>query len=180
MLALTLTLATVGMTTLTQHALADASQPGDPCYHHFAYPCDSVQQGNNGYQQVYAQDCTRPDSNCNYDGFNQQPNIQQVQYVQFAENGFSCYGEWRCASGWNHAIVDAWSDYHSGVTIAQNQCPDGHTDAYCSGYVQGYTQQWNDLVNSQPGQQQQLQQQQCVINNSPGAVCTQNEQANQG
>jgi hypothetical protein len=49
--------------------------------------------------------------------------------------------------------------------------------AYCNGYTQGYVYAWNVEIANQNGQSQQLvQQQQCNINNSPGAVCS-NEQS---
>jgi hypothetical protein len=184
MLALALTLATVGMATLTQHAFAygEGAQPGDNCYHKFYYPCDNSGGSYSGYayiQPAYAQDCTRPDSTCYGDSYNQQGTYHNVDYggIWVTPSGFSCWGEWRCASGWNHAIVDAQTDLANGYTIAQSSCPWGHTEAYCNGYTQGYVYAWNLEIANQNGQSQQLvQQQQCNINNSPGAVCS-NEQS---
>jgi hypothetical protein len=67
-----------------------------------------------------------------------------------------CYGEWRCVSGWNHAINQAQTDWNSGqYTKEQNggnpDCFTGHTQAYCNGYTKGYAYEWNTLYNqSQP------------------------------
>ena len=183
MLALALTLATVGMTTLTQHALA--YDEGDNCYHKFYYPCDNSGGSYNGYayiQPAYAQDCTRPDSTCYGDSYNQQGTYHNVDYggIWVTPSGFSCWGEWRCASGWNHAIVDAPRDLANGYTIAQSSCPYGHTEAYCNGYTQGYVYAWNLDVQAQNQGQgpPTVQQQQCNIINSPGSTCS-NEQSNQ-
>ena len=189
MLALALTLATVGMATLTQHAFAygEGAQPGDNCYHKFYYPCDNSGGSYSGYtyiQPAYAQDCTRPDSTCYGDSYNQQGTYHNVDYggIWVTPSGFSCWGEWRCASGWNHAIVQAPIDLANGYTIAQSSCPDGHTEAYCNGYTQGYVYAWNiEVANqNQPSQSQQtLQQQQCTAV-GPGASCSNEQSSNQG
>ncbi|MFZ0513198.1 MAG: hypothetical protein WAM14_16425, partial [Candidatus Nitrosopolaris sp.] len=186
MFALALTLATVGMTTLTQHALAygEGAQPGDNCYHKFYYPCDNSGGSYSGYayiQPAYAQDCTRPDSSCYGDSYNQQGTYHNVDYggIWVTPSGFSCWDEWRCASGWNHAIVDAPRDYANNNY--DPSCND-HTQAYCNGYTQGYVYAWNIEVNNQnPSQSQQtIQQQGCTIIGSPGSTCTQTEQSAQG
>ncbi|MFZ0510059.1 MAG: hypothetical protein WAM14_00510, partial [Candidatus Nitrosopolaris sp.] len=157
MFALALTLATVGMTTLTQHALAygEGAQPGDNCYHKFFYPCDNSGGSYSGYvyiQPAYAQDCTRPDSTCYGDSYNQQGTYHNVDYggIWVTPSGFSCWGEWRCDSGWIHAIVDASNDFAAGYTYARSDCPDSdsHTQAYCTGYTQGYVYMWNLDVNA--------------------------------
>lgn len=91
--------------------------------------------------------------------------------------GFDCYGDWRCASGWNHAIVQAQSDWTNGHT-EDSTCPPGHTWLYCTGWTNGYTIQWNDFVSAQSSQQL-IQQQQCININSLGATCVQTEQGSQ-
>ena len=99
-------------------------------------------------------------------------------------SGFSCWGEWHCASGWNHAIEQAPIDLAAGYTVAQSSCPDRHTEQYCNGYTQGYVYAWNlDIQSQQQGQSPpQAQTQQCAstVVNSPGAYvqCTQIEQSN--
>ena len=156
MLALALALATVGF---GQHVMAyDYS---DPCAGKFYYPCDH--EGHNGY--AYQQPSTY--SNVDYGG------------IWVTPSGFSCWGEWRCASGWNHAIVDAPRDYANNNY--DPSCND-HTLAYCNGYTQGYVYAWNIEVNNQnPSQSQQtIQQQGCTIIGSPGSTCTQTEQSAQG
>jgi hypothetical protein len=68
--------------------------------------------------------------------------------------GFNCFGEPRCVSGWNHAIIQAQTDWNSGqYTKIQNggnpECFVGHTQAYCNGYINGYTYEWNTLYQWQ-------------------------------
>jgi hypothetical protein len=58
--------------------------------------------------------------------------------------GFNCFGEPRCVSGWNHAIIHAQTDWNSGqyTKILNGGNPDcfvAHTQAYCNGYTEGYT-----------------------------------------
>ena len=65
--------------------------------------------------------------------------------------GFNCFGEPRCVSGWNHAIIQAQTDWNSGqyTKIPNGGNPDcfvGHTQAYCNGYTKGYTYEWNTLL----------------------------------
>lgn len=60
--------------------------------------------------------------------------------------GFNCFGEPRCVSGWNHAIIHAQTDWNSGqyTKMPNGGNPDcfvGHTQAYCN----GYTYEWNTL-----------------------------------
>lgn len=182
MLALALTLATVGMTTPTQHALAFWGG-GYYCEAPWARHdpnCYNYSTNNQPtYTQTYAQDCSRPDSNCYNNGYIQPLNPTPTSYISVAPDGFSCYGEWRCASGWNHAIVDAPRDYANNNY--DPSCND-HTQAYCNGYTQGYVYAWNIEVNNQnPSQSQQtIQQQGCTIIGSPGSTCTQTEQSAQG
>jgi hypothetical protein len=115
--------------------------------------------------------------------------IMLTSQSAYANNigGFDCYGEWRCASGWNHAIIQAQTDWDSGqYTKIPNggnpDCFEGHTEAYCNGYTEGYTYEWNALYQ---WQQSQIptgpdlgSQLQCINNNSPGATCI--LQSNQG
>jgi hypothetical protein len=170
MLALALTLATIGMTTLTQHALAYGDNSGS--YNGYAY------------QPSYAQDCTRWDSNCWNNVYNQPSTYHNVDYgsgggIWVTPSGFSCWGEWRCDSGWNHAIVDASNDFAAGYTYARSDCPDSdsHTQAYCTGYTQGYVYMWNLDVNARssgsPLPQSNTIIQQC-INSNFGAEQTTN------
>src|SRR5215469_1495736 len=61
-----------------------------------------------------------------------------------------CFGEWRCVSGWKHAIIQAQTDWKSGqYTKMPNggnpDCPIKHTPEYCNGYAKGYTYEWNTL-----------------------------------
>jgi tetratricopeptide (TPR) repeat protein len=68
--------------------------------------------------------------------------------------GFNCFGEPRCVSGWNHAIIQAQTDWNSGqYTKIPNggnpYCFVGHTQAYCNGYTKGYTYEWNTLYQWQ-------------------------------
>ena len=63
---------------------------------------------------------------------------------------FICFGEWRCVSGWKHAIIQAQTDWKSGqYTKMPNggnpDCPIKHTPEYCNGYAKGYTYEWNTL-----------------------------------
>jgi hypothetical protein len=68
--------------------------------------------------------------------------------------GFNCFGEPRCVSGWNHAIIQAQTDWNSGqyTKIPNGGNPDcfvAHTQAYCNGYADGYTYEWNILYQWQ-------------------------------
>ena len=234
MLALALTLATVGMTTLTQHALAYGN--GYSCDPPWAYRCNVRNGGYSGYayiQPAYAHTCSGwthgydtewnavsqgqtsiqqqkcgngailgPGAtiNCGQsfksrpillifflrrksynNAYNQAQSYHDVDYggIWVTPSGFSCWGEWRCASGCNHAIVDAQRDLANGATVVQSECPYGHTEAYCNGYTQGYVYVWNLEIANQQGQSQQtIQQQQCTAINSPGA-CQQEQSSNQ-
>jgi hypothetical protein len=135
------------MTTLTQHALATGyTQTYYSCDPPWAYRCNVPSYSGYAYiQPAYAQDCTRYDSYCWGNAYNQQPTYTQVNEI----NGFDCYGEWRCVSGWNQAIVQAQTDFQAGQgeNIA---CPDGHTDNFCSGWTHGYDTEWNALSQPTP------------------------------
>jgi hypothetical protein len=97
---------------------------------------------------------------------------QQQLYLYSYQDSFS--------SGWNHGLADARSDWSSGQysytfisddsTISDRyDCASDHTVAYCDGYTAAYKDQWN-IWSSQPSPSSTTtQQQQCVINNSPGA-----------
>ncbi|MGC1927822.1 MAG: tetratricopeptide repeat protein, partial [Candidatus Nitrosopolaris sp.] len=68
--------------------------------------------------------------------------------------GFNCFGEPRCVSGWNHAIIQAQTDWNSGqYTKIPNggnpECFVEHTQAYCNGYAEGYAYEWNTLYQGQ-------------------------------
>src|SRR5215469_10649761 len=68
--------------------------------------------------------------------------------------GFNCFGEPRCVSGWNHAIIQAQTDWNSGQYTeipngGNSDCFIGHTQAYCNGYTEGYTYEWNTLYQWQ-------------------------------
>jgi hypothetical protein len=105
--------------------------------------------------------------------------------------GFDCYGEWRCVSGWNHAISQAQTDWNSQaftVDSGGNNACYGHTNAYCNGYQAGYNYQWSTWAydyhhglypfNIIQGQENN-QNTKCVINDSPGATCIQGQQSQQ-
>lgn len=88
--------------------------------------------------------------------------------------------------GWSDGINQAANDWNAHVyTVSSggnSQCPDGHSDSYCTGWNAGYANEWNRSIQINYGtQQSQDQGAQCNIKgNNNKCEISQGQQANSG